>query len=303
MSTEDRSNIPSEPVILFEDADLLVLSKPAGMVVNDAQSASGITVQEWVRHYLATTLHNGPIAASSTNESDWRELVPQDFDPQYGSPADIFAQRGGMVHRLDKETSGVLVWAKNPGAQVELLRQFREREVEKTYECLAHGLVEPEQGEINAPIERSFFNRQRFGVAPGGRPAVTRYATVRRYQLDFDRFLTAARSQHLFAGRPASHLQQQLADYLDYSYLHCAPKTGRTHQIRVHLSHLGHPLAGDSLYQGRKRIKLDAVWCPRHFLHAASLQLHHPRTQQQITFTAPLPPDLAEALTWLKIAG
>ncbi|MBP7876214.1 RluA family pseudouridine synthase, partial [Candidatus Woesebacteria bacterium] len=248
--------------IIFEDDDLLVLAKPAGVVVNEAVSAVGETVQAWARSYLASQ--------PSQPESSWKALVPEDFDDQYGSPEETFLQRAGMVHRLDKETSGVLLWAKNPGAQVELLRQFRERLVQKTYECFVHGKVAASEGEINVPIDRSTYNRQRFAVSVDGRPATTKYQAVARYQLDFDRFVTAARQAHLFAGRPAAHLKEQLTDYLDYTYLRCQPKTGRTHQIRVHCQHLGHPLVGDNLYQGRKRIKLDEIWCDRHFLHAAS---------------------------------
>lgn len=278
--------------ILFEDEDILVLAKPAGTVVNEASSAVGETIQQWAREYLARLAIPKP--------EFWQSLVPTDFDAQYGTPVEIFAQRAGMIHRLDKETSGVLLWAKNPGSQVELLRQFRERIVEKSYECLVHGRVEPEIGEIAVPIDRSTQNRQRFAVSAGGRPAVTRFQVTKRYQLDFDRFIGAARAAHLFAGRPAAQLKEQLTDYLDYSYLRCQPKTGRTHQIRVHCQHLGHPLAGDNLYQGRKRIKLDEIWCSRHFLHAATLTFDHPSTHQRVTFTAPLPDDLQATLTWLQ---
>ncbi len=278
--------------IIFEDADLLVFAKQAGVVVNEAQSAVGITIQQQARQYLA--------AQPEQIQASWQTLVPPDFDPQYGTPEELFAARGGMVHRLDKETSGVLLWAKNPGAQVELLRQFRERFVEKEYHCLVHGRVEPESGEISAPIDRSTYNRQRFAVVVDGRPALTRYQVTARYTLDFDRFIAAARKHHLFAGRPAAQLKEHLTDYMDYTYLSCQPKTGRTHQIRVHCQHLGHPLVGDDLYQGRKRIKLDENWCARHFLHAASVTFQHPRTHEQLTFTVPLPTDLQQTLDWLK---
>lgn len=296
--------------ILFEDEDLLVLNKPARMVVNDAMSAPGETVQQWVRLYLAreTSENIGVVDHSSITERrghtgvEWQSLVPQDFDNQYGSPEEIFAQRGGMVHRLDKETSGILLWAKNPGSQVELLRQFREREVQKTYECLVHGRVEEREGEVDAPIERSSQNRQRFAVSMSGRPAVTQYQVVAYYQLDLEKFVAAARQVGLFAGRPASQVKEQLVDYLDYTYLRCQPKTGRTHQIRVHCQHIGHSLVGDQLYQGRKRIKLDDVWCSRHFLHAASIIFVHPRTYHSLEMTAPLSSDLDAILQWLGSA-
>ena len=303
------------PAVLFEDDDLLAVAKPAGMVVNDALSASGLTLQQWM---------TGQKAIGTGTQQDprhWQSLVPADFDDRYGSPEALFADRAGMVHRLDKDTSGVIVWAKNPGAQVELLRQFREREVEKEYVCLVHGKLESNgvahshdsefQGQqagvensgwltVDAPIERSTENRQRFAVRIGGRPAVTRYRSNMHYRLDFERFVSAARAARLFAGRPAAQLKQQLSDYLDYTLVACQPRTGRTHQIRVHMSHLGFPLAGDQLYQGRKRIKMDEVWCPRHFLHAATLRLSHPRTKERVTFTAPLPPELHATLDWLQ---
>lgn len=289
MSIKDAAH---PAMILFEDEDLLVLNKPAGMVVNQASSAVGETIQHWARAYLTATV---PEPAPSS----WQSLVPVDFDTQYGTPEEVFRSRGGMVHRLDKETSGVLLWAKNPGVQAELLRQFRERVVEKTYECLVHGVVAVEAGEVTAPIDRSTFNRQRFAVTMAGRPAVTDYRVVARYQLDFDRFITAARQARLFAGRPATQLKAHLTDYIDYTYLRCQPKTGRTHQIRVHCQHIGHPLVGDELYQGRKRIKLDEIWCPRHFLHATSLTLQHPRTHDPVSFAAPLPADLQQTLGWV----
>ncbi len=277
--------------ILFEDTDVLAISKPAGVVVNEAVSAVGETVQEWARQYLASQ--------PDQSKTSWLEMIAPDFDPQYGTPEEIFVQRAGMVHRLDKETSGVLLWAKNPGAQVELLRQFRERVVTKTYDSLVHGAVATASGEITAPIDRSSYNRQRFAVAVDGRPAVTAYEVIARYTLDFDRFISAARQAHLFAGRPAAQLKEHLTDYLDYTYLKCQPKTGRTHQIRVHCQHIGHPLVGDELYQGRKRIKLDEIWCQRHFLHAGSITFAHPRTQESLTLSAPLPADLLQSLEWL----
>lgn len=280
-----------QPDILFEDNDLLVVQKSAGVVVNDAVSAQGETLQQWARRYLGSL-------PQQTLES-WQPLVPEGFDTQYGTPEEIFVARAGMVHRLDKETSGVLVWAKNPGSQVALLRQFQQREVTKTYVCLVHGKVANTSGEVAAPLDRSTHNRQRFAVSASGRPAVTHYEVVQCYQLDLDRFIERARQAHLFAGRPAAQLKEQLTDYLDYTYLSCQPKTGRTHQIRVHCQHLGHPLVGDELYQGRKRIKLDVLWCPRHFLHAASLTFTHPRTKEQVGFTAPLPEDLLETMSWL----
>src|SRR5581483_12431665 len=137
-----------EPQVIFEDDDILVINKPAGMTVNKADTTRNEkTLQEWVEEYLH--LPPAPQKQSITIDTD---------------PRDVFLLRGGIVHRLDKETSGVLIIAKNPESFVELQRQFKERIVKKRYIALAHGDVTPNEGEINVPVGRLPWNRMRFGV-------------------------------------------------------------------------------------------------------------------------------------------
>lgn len=280
-----------EPEILFEDQDLLVLQKPAGIVVNEAESAANQTIQAWARSQLVTW---------EVPQSNWQKLVPEQFSAEFGSPSEIFDKRAGMVHRLDKETSGVLIWAKNPGSLVALMEQFQLRQVKKSYTALVHGVVTPLSGEITAPIGRVPWQKSKFGVMPGGRSARTIYEVVSEYHLDEDKLLAAAKAHKMFAGRSKTKVAEQLVDYFAYTLVTCWPKTGRTHQIRVHFQHLHHPLAGDSLYQGNKRIKLDSLWCPRHFLHAKSITLRHPRTQLMVNWDSDLPLDLVTALGWMS---
>ncbi len=267
--------------ILYEDADIVAINKPAGVVVNAAQSAKGETVQEWfVRRLLGA-----PEVAAHT----WRAQVPSDFDATYGAPEEIFVQRGGLAHRIDKETSGVLLLAKHPGSLVHLLKQFKDRTTQKTYLCATHGILAQKQGMIDFPIGRSPFSRHRFVVSEEGRPAQTEFRVLKEVapQLVADRFAEA---------QPAidhkQFFQQVEKLYQGFSLVECKPHTGRTHQIRVHLTHLHHPLIADELYLGRKTGRLDRMWCPRHFLHAAQLTFIHPATGKTTTIHAPLTTDL-----------
>ena len=215
-------------MIIFEDNDLLVINKPVGWIVNDAETTKGQqTVQGWLQD---------------------RGL------PNIGD-------RYGIVHRLDKETSGILLIAKTQEAFTELQRQFKSREVEKVYLAVVHGKVTPESGEINAPIARNPFNRMRFGVFPGGREAITRYHVISNFQ------------------SPISNLQ----------LLEVHPLTGRTHQIRVHLKHIGYPIVGDDLYGGRKNLQEDRKRTPRMLLHAHKISFFHPVSHQKLSFEAPIP--------------
>ncbi len=207
--------------IIFENEELLVINKPCGVVVNRAESAKGETVQDWID-----------------------SIVP----PTAGLQNDEFISRSGIVHRLDKDTSGILVIAKNPESFEVLKNQFKERKVVKKYLTLVHGELEPKEGEINAPIERSPVNRMHFGVFPGGREAITKYKVLK-----YLKFLKYPKEI--------------------YSYLEVEPKTGRTHQIRVHMKYLGHSVVSDPLYAGRKQLIRDRAICPRMFLHATHLEI------------------------------
>jgi 23S rRNA pseudouridine1911/1915/1917 synthase len=170
-------------------------------------------------------------------------------------------QRPGIVHRLDAGTSGLMVVARSPLAYQSLIRQFRDRQVLKVYLALVRGHPKPAEGVIDAPLGRNPRDRKRMSVVARGREALTEYHTVRRYD--------------------------------GYALLEVRLHTGRTHQIRVHLSTLGHPVAGDPQYGGR------VPFLRRQFLHAHRLGFAHPATGEPVEFTSPLPEDLREALAGL----
>lgn len=251
------------PKILFEDDVLLVIDKPTGVVVNRAESVKTKTVQDWASVYLKIQNPNDKVQIGKNLAFGINNLD--------------FYKRNGIVHRIDKETSGILLIAKNPDAFAELQRQFKAREVEKTYLALVHGEVEPRSGMIKAPVGRLPWNRERFGVLPGGREAETRYQV-----LDIKYRVT----------------DKKQADY--FSLVEFYPKTGRTHQIRVHAKYIYHPLVGDAFYAGRKTARRDRVWCPRLFLHAAKISFLHPKTKTRVLVESPLPSDLRSCLESLE---
>jgi 23S rRNA pseudouridine1911/1915/1917 synthase len=222
--------------VIFEDEELLVLDKPTGWIVN---SSGTTTTQPVIQNYLKTN-YSYPLAQN-----------------------DEF--RSGVVHRLDKETSGVLLIAKTKEAFETLQVEFKNREVQKTYLALVHGVVKQSEGEIDAPVGRLPWRRDRFGVMPGGRSAYTAYK-----------------------------LKKVVKD--QYSLLELFPKTGRTHQIRIHLKHIGHPVVADEFYAGRKTARNDRTWCPRLFLHAHKISFRHPQTHVEVSYTSDLPDDLKNAI-------
>lgn len=178
----------------------------------------------------------------------------------------------GFVHRLDKETSGCLLIAKSTSAFAKLQKQFKDRTVKKEYMALVHGTLEPGSGTIRVPLARSKTNRQRFTVSVGGRSAETSYRVERLYH----------------------------RDHTSYSFLTLWPKTGRTHQIRVHVRYIGHPIVADQTYGGEKRSREDREWCPRLFLHAKKISFIHPVKKSIITVESPLPEDLKLVLSTLS---
>jgi len=248
----------NQPEVIYEDDALLVIGKPAGMVVNRADTTEvGKTLQDWVESYTP-----GVFRPSGT------------FTPGVDIE-ETFRQRSGIAHRLDKETSGAMLIGKTPVALAELMRQFKARETKKEYIALAHGIIEPKENTINLPIGRNQYNRHKFQVDVFGKNAITRYLVEKSFM--------------------------GVEGYQDgFTLVHCFPKTGRTHQIRVHMAQIGNPLVGDELYGGRKRVEHDRVWCVRHFLHAAKLTFTHPITSLSMTLEAALPEDLVAALEWLK---
>jgi 23S rRNA pseudouridine1911/1915/1917 synthase len=283
--------------IISQDQDIVVVNKPAGLVVNLSKTTSSGTLQDWMTAYLKK--HHLEL-----NKSDWQSLVPLDFNQEYGTAQEIFNQRQGLVHRLDKNTSGVMVLAKNPGSLVNLLAQFKHRQVKKQYICLVHGKLRVPEGVITAPVGRSSTNRLNFAVQLTGRTAKTRYKLKQYFPSLNTQRLTANYCQQ----DQTSHLSlknlkeflKRMKIYQGFSLVNCWPKTGRTHQIRVHLKHWNHPLVGDAQYLGKKRAKLDSLWCKRQFLHASQLVFAHPRTNKQVTYQSPLATDLQQVLGLLN---
>lgn len=231
----------NEVKIIFEDTDLLVLDKPSGITVNRSETTKGDTIQDWLEN-------NSKIKYSDDNSEKGLE----------------FKNRGGIVHRIDKETSGILIVAKTKSAFEELQRQFKERIVKKSYIALSHGKVAPEEGVINIPVGRLPWNRKRFGVLAGGREALTRYRVIKSLEIQGEQM----------------------------SLLEVYPETGRTHQIRVHLKYINHPIFGDEFYAGRKTGRNDRKILPRLFLHARKISFMHPTTQKIISLESPLPKEL-----------
>ncbi len=231
--------------ILFEDSELVVIDKPSGVICNRAETVREETLQDWWDcKYLN------------------QKLEIRNEDEKY------FVERSGLVHRLDKETSGVMVMAKTTWAFVELLRQFRERGVQKEYIALTHGLWQVREGEMSLPIGRRRDDRKKMGVREGGRESVTKYRVLREYKTwEFPK-----------------ECKVDTRGYIGFSLVCFVPKTGRTHQIRVHAKHVGHPLVGDVDYAGRKRSREDRKWCKRVVLQAQKLEFEHPRNGKRICF-------------------
>jgi len=238
---EPMTLVPEERalVILHEDQDLLVLDKPPGLTVHPGAGARTGTLVHALLHHCRDLSGIGGV------------------------------ERPGIVHRLDKDTSGVLVVAKNDTAHRELSRQFAAREVVKEYAALVWGRLRASRGTVDAPIGRDTRQRLRISTRTASpREAVTEYRVVETLP--------------------------------GFAWLEVRPRTGRTHQIRVHLSAIGHPIVGDALYGGvRRRVPGDLralQRLQRPFLHAERLAFTHPRDARRMEFTAPLPQDLHDVL-------
>lgn len=275
-----------EITIVYEDADILAINKPAGVVVNRSKTIRGETLQDWLEQNIVEIKD---IVREGKYPDNWMSQIPDEFSEEYGSPQEIFLQRSGIAHRLDKETSGVLLVAKHPGSLLSLLAQFKKREIQKQYLCLVHGKFALSNGEVSVPIGRRSGNRKLFGVVAEGRPAETEYEVLDFFaNFDLERL-----------SRETGEKKKRFSLYNGFSLVKCYPKTGRTHQIRVHMAHLSHPIVGDSSYVGKKRSRLDALWCKRHFLHAQTIEFTHPRTKKQMILTADISSDLQLVLEYV----
>lgn len=215
--------------ILYEDEDLAVVLKPSGMVVHPAAGNEDGTLVNALLHHLS---HLSGIGG---------ELRP------------------GIVHRLDKDTSGLLLVAKTDAAQLSLSAQLQARQMEKHYRALVEGVMKEDAGRIDAPIARSHRDRKKMDVDPAGREAVTEWTALKR-------------------GRGCTLLDVHIL-------------TGRTHQIRVHMRHIGHPVCGDPIYGLPHGARVSRL-----MLHAYSLAFTHPTTGERLTFTAPLPEAFVQSL-------
>lgn len=222
----EKENIPLD--IVYEDQDILVINKPRGMVVHPAAGhPSGTLVNALLYYTDQLSMLNG-------------------------------VERAGIVHRLDKDTSGLLIVAKNEQVHQKLAGQFAAKETERRYEAIVHGIIDHEQGLIDAPIGRDPKDRQRMGVGDHGKAAVTHFSVLQRYQ--------------------------------DYTHVTCQLETGRTHQIRVHMKYIGHPVAGDPKYGRRKTLDIDGQ-----ALHAGKIGFTHPSAKEWMVLQTE-PPEVFQKL-------
>ncbi len=244
--------------ILFEDDNTLVINKPVDLVVNRANSIKGKTVQDWVE------------------EQEWMVKRTQELkESRVRNEEELFFQRSGVCHRLDKETSGCLLIAKNPDSLKYYLSLFKDRKISKSYVALVHGRVEPDHGETILPLRRNIFNREKWQVHYEGKRAVTEWTVEKRY---------------VYPGN--EHWRDSL------TFLRLNLKTGRTHQIRVHLSFLGWPIFADDKYLNRKFSREDRKYLYHHFLHAEQLEFVS-FTEDKVVVHAPLPIDCQKLIATL----
>ncbi len=242
---------------IYQDEDLLVIDKPPGLIVDPAETVK---------------------------EETLADILQKDFH--------IKLFRGGIVHRLDKDTSGLILIAKTQPVLENLQSQFKERIIKKEYIALSHGSI-TEGGKVLGNIGRNPGNREKFIVLEEGKEAVTEYEPLQRLEISEKRLV------EIFSEFSKIQFRKLYAiRYMLFTLLRCKPKTGRTHQIRVHLKYIGHPIVSDEKYTGRKTYRLDKRWCPRMFLHAAKISFRHPTSGEWVTLESPLPEDLKKALDY-----
>jgi|SRR3989339_88678 len=245
----------ASPKILYEDEDILVVNKPAGIMVHGDGRTKNKTISDWILKTRPEMKEVGEPARFHGKDGDVKIIT-----------------RPGIVHRLDKDTTGVLIIAKNTYAYRFLKKQFRERSIKKTYIAIVHGSVKEERGVIDRPIGRSATDFRKRSASRGAkgdlRQAITTYRTVKRFE------------------------EKTKDGIKKYSLLELFPKTGRTHQIRVHLKAIGHPIVSDNLYAGKLGggLSLD-----RPALHAKSVSFSN-LSGKSVTVEAPMPSDFETAL-------
>ena len=249
----------NKPKIIFQDNNVLILDKPSGLAVTRAKTLKSPTLQDWLIE--VAKLEN-------------------------------IGNRAGIVHRLDRQTSGVIVIAKNYPAFEFLQKQFAARTVIKKYLTLVHNLPTEIVFEVNLPIKRVKFGK--FGIRTGGRTASTTFKVLGKLEIIEEKF------QKLIQNFPKRAKKYLLQNAKFYTLCEATPTTGRTHQIRVQAKFCHLPVVSDPLYTPRKLFRFDINFCPRLFLHAEKITFSHPGNQQLVTFEAKLPEDLKLALQYLK---
>ncbi len=278
MPAPPASNFTPEDIplrIIYEDDALVVIDKPAGMVVHPAAGVSSGTLA----NALAFRFRNAECGMRIEDDNPARSAESANRESTAANPHSAFPNpqypRPGIVHRLDRDTSGLMVVAKSESAHEHLADQFRAREVFKSYVALVHGRVKEESGRIEEPIARDPRQRTRMAVVRGGRPALSLYRVRRAYER--------------------------------FTLLDVQIKTGRTHQIRVHLAHIKHGVVGDKVYNGGRdatvpdaRVRAAIRAMGRQFLHAERLGFRHPQTGAFLRFQAPLPDELSRLLETLE---
>ncbi len=217
--------------VVYEDADVIVVNKPSGMVVHPAPGHADGTLVNALLHHCAGSLSG------------------------VGG-----ALRPGIVHRIDRDTSGLIIAAKNDAAHRFLSAQLADHTLARTYECIVVGTLREDSGTVDAPIARHPTDRKRMAVVQGGRPSVTHWEVIARYP--------------------------------GFTHVRCRLETGRTHQIRVHMAYLGHPILGDTVYGAKKEVAGLTGQC----LHAVGLRFLHPRTHEAVELSCPLPEEFTGML-------
>ena len=221
--------------VVYEDADVIVVNKPSGMVVHPAPGHPDGTLVNALLYHCAGTLSG------------------------VGG-----ALRPGIVHRIDRDTSGLIIAAKNDAAHQCLSAQLADHTLARTYECIVVGKLREDRGTVDAPIARHPTDRKRMAVVAGGREAVTHWEVIARYP--------------------------------GYTHVRCRLETGRTHQIRVHMAYIGHPILGDTVYGAKKEIPGLTGQC----LHAVGLRFLHPRTHEVVELSCPLPDEFTRMLQKIR---